>query len=672
MRGEKGEGPRPAEAGRGPSRTTGGSETELVLEVALFQTLLDRRDEAARVGPVHQAVVVGQRQERHRPDGDRVVAVGVRDHDRALHDRAGTEHAGLRLHDDRRVEQGAVGADVRDREGAARQLVRLDLARTRAAGQVGDAVRETGEAELTRVVDDHRQQTLFGVHRDPQVHRTVVGDLLRVLVVGRVDVRVLLERFDGGLREERQERQVDALALLEGRLRPLAELGDLRDVHLVDLRELRGNLQRLAGLRGGDLPDPAGLLHGAAQGRELRRNRGLARSRRGGGRGGGGLGGGLLGGSRGGLLLGLGGREHVLLADAATDTAAGQRRQVDAVLRSELADQRRHVRRVVRAVVAARRGGLRRGLGGGLRRLGGLRRGSGFGLGLGLRFRLGFRLRLGLGFRLGLGLRGRSGTGGTDHREHAADLDGFVLTGADLQHGAGDRGRDLGVDLVRGDLEQRLVDLDALADLLEPPGDGALGDALAQLGQLHLGALAARSRRGVRLGRRGGLLLRGLRLRLGLRLFGGRLGGTGGLRHPAGPVVDDGELAADLDGLVFLSADLHDLAGHRGRDLGVDLVRGDLEQRLVDLDGVALLLQPPGDGALGDALTELRQRDGVGHRSLTPLICLAWSGSSTVRRQLWTCSGLPARARNASPRASVWVGCAWMSGATSSGNASQL
>ena len=47
----------------------------------------------------------------------------------------------------------------------------------------------------------------------------------------------------------------------------------------------------------------------------------------------------------------------------------------------------------------------------------------------------------------------------------------------DLQQRAGDRRRDLGVDLVGGDLEQRLVDRDLVADLLEPAGDGALGDA---------------------------------------------------------------------------------------------------------------------------------------------------------------------------------------------------
>ena len=41
--------------------------------------------------------------------------------------------------------------------------------------------------------------------------------------------------------------------------------------------------------------------------------------------------------------------------------------------------------------------------------------------------------------------------------------------------------RDLGVDLVGRDLEQRLVAVDRVADLLEPPDDGPFGDRLAHL-----------------------------------------------------------------------------------------------------------------------------------------------------------------------------------------------
>ena len=69
-----------------------------------------------------------------------------------------------------------------------------------------------------------------------------------------------------------------------------------------------------------------------------------------------------------------------------------------------------------------------------------------------------------------------------DHRELGADLGRLVLADHDPGQHAGGGRRDLGVDLVGGDLEQRLVDLDPVALLLEPAGDGALGDALAQPG----------------------------------------------------------------------------------------------------------------------------------------------------------------------------------------------
>ena len=215
---------------------------------------------------------------------------------------------------------------------------------------------------------------------------------------------------------------------------------------------------------------------------------------------------------------------------------------------------------------------------------------------------------------------GRSRAGRTDDGELGADLGGLVLTDDDLEQHARDRSRDLGVDLVRGDLEQRLVLGHLLADLLEPARDGALGHALAERRKHDVGALGGatagsglgRGGRGGRLGlggRRGlrgrSLLRRGL-LRRGLL----RRGGLG--RRGARAVVDDGELGADLDGLVLGHLDGGQDAGGGGGDLGVDLVGRDLEQRLVGLDALALGLQPAGDGALGDALAE--RRKGYGNR----------------------------------------------------------
>src|SRR3954465_13597050 len=48
-------------------RAAGGSEPWLRLELALFQSLLDRREEARRVGTIDHPVVVGQREIEHVP-----------------------------------------------------------------------------------------------------------------------------------------------------------------------------------------------------------------------------------------------------------------------------------------------------------------------------------------------------------------------------------------------------------------------------------------------------------------------------------------------------------------------------------------------------------------------------------------------------------------------------
>ena len=55
-----------------------------------------------------------------------------------------------------------------------------------------------------------------------------------------------------------------------------------------------------------------------------------------------------------------------------------------------------------------------------------------------------------------------------------------------LQHTGGGR-RNLRVDLVGGDFEERLVALHGVARLLEPLGDGAFEDRLAHLGHDYIG-----------------------------------------------------------------------------------------------------------------------------------------------------------------------------------------
>src|SRR5699024_7336841 len=160
-------------------------------------------------------------------------------------------------------------------------------------------------------------------------------------------------------------------------------------------------------------------------------------------------------------------------------------------------------------------------------------------------------------------------------------------------------GGDLGVDLVGRDLEQGLVDVDGLAHRLEPAGDGALGDGLAQCGHGHvlaLGATAGRPGRGRGLGFSRLVLLAGGSLLLGVSVLtaGGRgLRGLLGAGVPGagivgtGAVADDYEIGADLGVVVFIVSLHVALAIYGGGDLGVDLVGRDLEQGLVDVDGLA-------------------------------------------------------------------------------------
>src|SRR6201999_4650615 len=64
---------------------------------------------------------------------------------------------------------------------------------------------------------------------------------------------------------------------------------------------------------------------------------------------------------------------------------------------------------------------------------------------------------------------------------------------------------------------------------------------------------------------------------------------------------------------VFGGDDLRQHTCGGRRDLSVDLVGGDLEQRLILLHRVTLLLEPAGDSAFGDPLTECGHLNGDGH-----------------------------------------------------------
>ena len=96
--------------------------------------------------------------------------------------------------------------------------------------------------------------------------------------------------------------------------------------------------------------------------------------------------------------------------------------------------------------------------------------------------------------------------------------------------------------------------------------------------------------------------------RRGRRCDGG-LVGPGRADGVTGTVTDSGQRGSDRHGVALGDQDLVQHARRRGRDLGVDLVGRDLQQRLVDLDVVADRLQPTRHGALGDGFAQLRHAD---------------------------------------------------------------
>ena len=143
-------------------------------------------------------------------------------------------------------------------------------------------------------------------------------------------------------------------------------------------------------------------------------------------------------------------------------------------------------------------------------------------------------------------------------------------------------------------------------------GHDGRDEGLAVARRRRSGRGGSRRRRGLGCRRCGSLglgrFLGGRRKRLGL----GRRSGGSSLRGGAAAErcsSDLAELRADVDRLALLDEDLRQRSGRWARHLGVDLVGRDLEQRLVGLDLLAFLLEPPGERPLRDGNAHLRHHD---------------------------------------------------------------
>ena len=140
--------------------------------------------------------------------------------------------------------QRAEAAGVRQRERAARHLVRRQLLRAPALGEIGQRARQPEQVELLGVVDDRHDEILAVVDRDGDAEVDVaLDDDVGAAQLG-VDPRPVLDRLDGRAHDERQERGLDAVArgelLVDGR----AHLPAARHVDLEERGDVHGVVDR--------------------------------------------------------------------------------------------------------------------------------------------------------------------------------------------------------------------------------------------------------------------------------------------------------------------------------------------------------------------------------------------------------------------------------------------
>src|SRR5262249_52023363 len=150
---------------------------------------------------------------------------GILDDHRRLIDRANAENRDLRLIDHRRADKTAETAEVGDREGAAGNLVRLELPGAGEAREIHTRELETEDILLVRIADHGNDQPVLQRDRDPDIDFVVIDDV--VIIERRVEQRILPE---AGYRRARDERQVGQREAVVGLELPLEAIAHLRDL----------------------------------------------------------------------------------------------------------------------------------------------------------------------------------------------------------------------------------------------------------------------------------------------------------------------------------------------------------------------------------------------------------------------------------------------------------
>ena len=405
--------------GRGAELRAEVLEDLLVEAVLALQVGLDHLQELAGLGALDDAMVVGRRHRHHLLGADRRADVAEAGR---VADRAGGDDRALAGHQPRDGGDRADAARVGERDVGALEVVGGELVLARLGDQLVERVEELREGEPAGVADHRHHQ------RAPAVLLLDVDGDAEVDLAVVDDVRLAVDLGErarhhrhllGGGAGDRVGDQVGEGDLLAGLLELLAAAVERGDGD----RAERGRGRDRARLVHVAREHRAGALEQRARPRACRWSPAV-------GRGGAAVGGG----------------QHVGLGDAPGGAAALDRAEVDAVGGGDAGGDRRDLRAV----------GHRRRVAGGAR-------GGG---------------RLAAPAWRPLGGRAPARHAG----DHLADLDRLARLGEDLGERAGGGRGHLGVDLVGGDLDDRLVVLDAVADLLGPLEDRALGDRLAHRG----------------------------------------------------------------------------------------------------------------------------------------------------------------------------------------------
>src|SRR5579863_7275113 len=153
-------------------------------------------------------MIEGERQIGYGTDGN-----GVVNHHRLFLHGADAENGYLRLIDDRRSENTAEASEIRDGECPTLYFIRLQLARTRASGEIDDGTLQTQHVLLVGIANHRHDQSILQRHRDPDVDFVVVDDVRTF--DGGVQNWIFVNGLDSGCDHERQIGKRISIALLE-------------------------------------------------------------------------------------------------------------------------------------------------------------------------------------------------------------------------------------------------------------------------------------------------------------------------------------------------------------------------------------------------------------------------------------------------------------------------